>query len=112
MDSLCALGVAGLILYLAFGLFRRAVPILVDRAAIDEATIRHLTQSVDGVEEVGQVRSRSAGAQIAVDLVIRVAPQLTTSESHRIADEVESRVLALPDVFDVTIHVEPAEQIP
>lgn len=107
LDSVCALGVAGLILYLAFGLFRRAVPILVDRAAIDESTIRHLAQSVDRVEGAGKIRSRFSGTHIAVDLVIHVAPELSTTESHRIADEVERRVLALPDVFDVTVHVEP-----
>lgn len=108
LDSVCTLGVAGLILYLAYGLFRRAVPVLVDHAAIDEATIRRAAQSVDRVRGVEHVRSRSSGAQIVVDLVIRVAPELSTSQSHRIADEVERTILAIPDVFDVTVHVEPA----
>jgi len=107
LDNLCALGVAILILFLAYGLFRRAIPILVDHAAIDSDTIRHLACSVEEVRDVGHIRSRSIGSQIAVDMVIRVAPDLTTAVSHAIADEVESRVLALPNVADVTVHVEP-----
>jgi cation diffusion facilitator family transporter len=107
IDNLCALGVALLILFLAYGLFRRAIPILVDHAAIDSDTIMHLACSVEEVRDVGHIRSRSIGSQIAVDMVIRVAPDLTTAVSHAIADEVESRVLALPNVVDVTVHVEP-----
>ncbi|HJP35921.1 MAG TPA: cation diffusion facilitator family transporter, partial [Gammaproteobacteria bacterium] len=35
LDTVCALGVAGLVLYLSYGLFKRALPGLVDEFAVD-----------------------------------------------------------------------------
>ena len=108
LDGVAAVAVAAMVIYMAVGLFRRAIPILVDGTAIDAATLARLASSVDEVREVDRVRSRSNGRQIAVDLIVRVAPELTTARSHEVADEVEKRLKALPGVAEVSVHVEPA----
>ena len=46
LDTACALGVAAIILYLAFGLFRNVVPILVDEMAIEP---ERWTAAISGV---------------------------------------------------------------
>ena len=107
LDRACALGVAGLIMYLAYILFKRAIPVLVDESAIDPRLLSHAVSGVAGVEKVYRVRSRWMGSERAVDMVIRVDPALSTEESHRIADEIESLLETRFNVSDISIHVEP-----
>ena len=107
LDSLFALGIALLILYLAYGLFRRAVPILVDAAKTDPEQIAAAIRRVPGVRRTGRVRSLGAGATARIEATIHVDPTLSTLGSHAIADEVE-RILTLEFAAeDVAVHVEP-----
>ncbi len=107
LDTLCALGVACLVLYLAFGLFKRALPGLVDEFAIDPRELTTAVMSVRGVESVRTIRSRWLGQNRAVDMVITVDPALLIVESHEIADQIESLIEREFDVQDISIHVEP-----
>jgi len=107
LDRACALGVAGLIMYLAFSLFKRAVPVLVDQSAIDPSELSKLVLNVSGVEKVSRMRSRWVGSGRAVDMVIVVDSVLSTEASHKIADEIESMIEQRFDVTDISIHVEP-----
>ena len=107
LDTVCALGVAALVLYLAYGLFRRVAPVLVDAIAIEPEELTDAIAEVPGVEEVRRVRSRWIGAERAADIVIAVQNSLTTEESHQIADDVEAVLEAKFGIDDVTIHVEP-----
>ena len=106
-DRLCTLGVAAFIVYLAFGLFKRTLPVLVDEYAIDPKEISTLVKQVPGVENVYQIRSRWIGKTCAIDLVISVEASLTTQQSHAIADDVESLLEKHFKVNDISIHVEP-----
>jgi len=108
LDTVCALGVAGMILYLALGLFRNAIPALVDEIAIEPEALATAISEVDGVVDVVRVRSRWIGSDRAVDVVVTVAPSLTTVESHAIADAIESRLGNQFNVIDSSVHVEPA----
>lgn len=107
LDSLCAIGVAAIILYLAYGLFKRVLPILVDEVAIEPIPLINAVLKVSGVKNVQRVRSRWIGTSRAVDMVITVDASLTTAEAHAIADTVETLLEKLFDVPDVSIHVEP-----
>ncbi len=107
LDSLCAIGVAGVILYLAYGLFKRALPVLLDETAIEPALLIDEVQKVSGVRTVQRVRSRWIGSTPAVDMVIIVNPDLTTAEAHEITDAVETLLEKNFDIVDVSIHVEP-----
>ncbi len=107
LDTATALAVAGLILYLAFGLFRRAIPVLVDRSAADPDELQAVVEAVAGVRSARRVRSRGRGREGCVDVVVTVDPALPTSASHRIADEVERVLAERFEARDVTVHVEP-----
>jgi len=107
LDRLCALGVAALVLYLAYGLFRRAVPVLVDEFAIDPELLSNTVRNVEEVKQVGRVRSRWIGSMRAVDMVIYVDPSLSTERSHDISEAVESLIETRFGVSDISIHVEP-----
>ena len=107
VDRLCALAVAVLILYLAFGLFRRTLPVLLDERAIDPQALREAALQVGGVRAVPRVRSRWVGSTRAVDLVIEVDAELSTADAHDIADRLETLLAERFDAHDVSIHVEP-----
>jgi cation diffusion facilitator family transporter len=109
LDKLCAIGVAMLVLYFAFGLFQKAVPILVDGFAIDPKELTDVVSKVTGVKDVKQVRSRWIGSKKVVDLVITVDAKLLTKDSHKIADAVEEEIRQTFNVTDISTHVEPHE---
>jgi cation diffusion facilitator family transporter len=108
VDRAFALGVALVILALAYGLFRRALPVLLDQAAIDPELVRGIVRGVPGVHRTREVRSRSDGIRAAIDLTVTVDAHLTTAESHQIADQVERVLGAAFANADVSVHVEPA----
>ena len=107
VDRLCAIGVALLVFYLAYNLFRRAVPVLLDQYAIDPQELSNIIKNIHGVKDVYRIRSRWVGKTCAIDLVISVDPLLSTEESHNIADEIESIIEKRFDTTDISIHVEP-----
>jgi len=107
LDKLCAVAVACMVLYFAFGLYQKVVPILVDGFAIDPELLSKAAYQVNGVKEVRQVRSRWIGNSKAVDLIIAVDANLNITESHDIAHDVEDMLVARFNVADASIHVEP-----
>jgi cation diffusion facilitator family transporter len=109
LDTVCALGVSGFVLYLAFSLFKRVLPVLVDEMAVAPETLIATVKAVPGVAEVRRVRSRWIGSDSAVDVIISVAPAMSITESHQIAETIESALEAEFSVRDITIHVEPSD---
>jgi len=107
LDRLCALGVAALVFYLAYGLYKSAFPVLVDEYAIDPENIKNAVMTVNGVKDAGRIRSRWIGPEVAIDMVISVDADLTTEESHEIADKIEILIEQQFNVGDAFIHVEP-----
>lgn len=108
VDRLCAIGVAMLVIYLAYKLFRRAIPVLVDEYAIDPQELNTLLNNVKGVKDVYRIRSRWIGKACAIDLVISVDPAMSIEESHKIADEIESLIEERFETSDISIHIEPS----
>lgn len=107
LDTLFALGVAAFVMVLAFGLFKRAVPILVDRIAEEPEALAEAVRAVVGVRKVRRIRSRGAGSEPAVDVVITVDAHLPTAEAHAVADTIETVLRQQFAIEDVTVHIEP-----
>ncbi len=110
VDRLCAIGVAILVIYLAYKLFRRAIPTLIDEYAVDPLELTEIIKNVHGVKDVYRIRSRWIGKTCAIDLVISVDPLMTTEEAHEIANRIESLIEDQYDTTDISIHVEPEKQ--
>src|SRR5882757_9161605 len=58
VDPVVAIVVAALIVRVAYQIFARTVPVLVDERAIPERAIRQTAQGVDGVKKAYDIRSR------------------------------------------------------
>ena len=109
MDSVCALGVAVLVLYLAYRLFRRALPALVDEVAIDADLVARATKGIPGVRSISRIRSRWVGSRPVIDIIISVDPDLSTTDAHRITNQIEKVLMRRFQTHDISIHVEPHE---
>lgn len=107
LDALASIVVASMILYLAYGLFQKAIPVLVERSIANPEALSSVASAVDGVEETRRIRSRQGGSGPTIDLTVSVDPNLSTAESHAIADEIERVISEKFSVNDVTVHIEP-----
>jgi cation diffusion facilitator family transporter len=107
-DSVAALGVAMIVVYVSMQLGRRTVSVLLDSAP--PGLVERMAAAaarVDGVQSVGPVRVRQAGASTFSDLTVAVDRSASLEEAHQIATEVEVQVAKLVHQGDVVVHVDP-----
>jgi cation diffusion facilitator family transporter len=107
LDALASIIVAAMIFYLAYGLFQKAIPVLVERSIASPDALSSVASAVSGVHETRRIRSREGGSGPAIELVVSVDRNLSTADSHAIADEIERAISEKFSVNDVTVHIEP-----
>ncbi len=72
--------------------------------------VKQIIRSVDGVESIHMLRTRSIGGEIIVDVHVLVAPWLSVTEGHMISQTVMDRLLCqIDEINDVTVHVDPED---
>jgi len=107
-DSVAALGVALIVIWVSFRLGRKSIDDLLDsvpRHLQEEVT--SVAAQVPGVEDVKQVRLRRSGAEVFADVTLAVDPATSFERTHDIADRTEEAVRSLLPMADVVVHVEP-----
>jgi cation diffusion facilitator family transporter len=112
-DEVAAMVAAGIIIWNAWRLLRPALNELMDRSPSRELTerIRHIAESVKGVERVEKTLVRKMGYHFYADMHVEVDPQMTVQHSHEIAHEVKDKIRTQdPRVRDVLIHIEPSRR--
>ena len=81
----------------------------VDPAIVDD--IRHTAEQAPNVHEITDVRARWIGHRLHAEVNIAVASDLTIAEGHAVAADLRHRLLhAIPHLWLVVIHVDPADQ--
>lgn len=112
LDALAAVVVGLMIIHMGWSYGWNSVKELVDTAVDPQTigTVERLILQVDGVQKIHQLRSRSMGRDIFIDVHILVAPHISVSEGHFIAQHVHVALMnALERVKDVTVHVDPED---
>jgi cation diffusion facilitator family transporter len=107
-DALAALAVAGIVIWVSVQLGRKTLRDLMDGVPpemIQAAQARVL--SVSGVQAAPRIRMRKTGGEWFSDVVIQVAPAMTTEHAHQVSDAVEAALLDLMPKGDIVVHVEP-----
>jgi cation diffusion facilitator family transporter len=110
LDRVTALLVSFWIIKVAAGIFREANTELMDgtAGAGPYSEIFTAVSSVPGAGNPHRTRVRRLGSLLMVDLDIEVEPELSVAAAHDIAVKVEGAIkLALPEVYDVIVHIEP-----
>lgn len=110
-DAVAALVVAVIVIWVSLQLGRRAVSVLLDAVPPGLAEqIAGEASRVAGVQGVGEVRVRQAGAATFVDLTVHVDRSASLEEAHQIAEAVDDQVSKLVHRGDVVVHVDPVRR--
>jgi cation diffusion facilitator family transporter len=109
LDRVTALLVSVWIVKVAFGIFKEANTELMDGTeGAPYGEVFAAVSSVPGAGNPHRTRVRRLGSLLVVDLDIEVDPELTVKAAHEISHAVEHAIIrALPEVYDVIVHIEP-----
>ena len=69
--------------------------------------ILQLADKYDEIKKVTNILSKPVGYKYVVFLTILVDGDLSTFDSHNLADRLEKDILKLDNIYDVIIHVNP-----
>ena len=108
-DSIVGIGISAWICKTGIEIFLESYNILMD-ISIDEDTkdiildLIHVYKEVKGINELS---STPVGYQYIIFLTIAVDGNMTTFDSHKLADELEKNISGLDKVYKSIVHVEP-----
>jgi len=110
VDSIAAIAVALLVLFVSYRLGRRTVDALVDRtpSGLYEEVLEAV-RGVEGVQEVRSIRLRPSGPKVFVDTTVGIRRTTPFERAHAIMDDVERAIHASHTDVDVVVHAEPLE---
>lgn len=114
LDPVVSLAVAAFIGWNGYQIFKTTVPVLVDAAPVPPARITSIIEKVPGVHSVHDVRSRSQGGEMFVEMHLHVAAEVEADHvaSHAITEAIEQRLADEFGKVTATIHVEPLPEDP
>jgi len=108
-DSIASIIVAMIVLGVSWRLGQRSVSVLVDRAPEGVTQkIEQLLHSYADVEKVENIRVRSAGPDIIIEMTIESNPMLSFEASHRLSDRIEQNIQDAIPRSHVHVHMEPS----
>jgi cation diffusion facilitator family transporter len=109
-DSIAALVVTSIIIYLGFRLGKKSIDSLMDRvpAGLTEK-IKYETLLIEGVEGIKSQRIRATGPKTFIDMTIQISRLVPFAKAHDIMDFVERKIEELIPGADVIVHSEPVE---
>src|SRR5512137_370392 len=111
-DSIAALFVALIVLFVSYKLGKRAIEVLLDKAP--QETIRKVEEILKNYNEVMQFHSlkiRTAGADTFIKFNIHLCPTLNLLAAHALCDRIEKDLNAEMPRSEVYIHAEPQDNI-
>lgn len=108
-DSIVGIGISIWIGYTGISIFLESYNVLMD-VSIDEKTKDLILDIIHGYKEIKKVESISSspvGAQHIIFITVCLDGNLTTFESHSLANSIEETVSKLDNVYKTIVHVEP-----
>lgn len=108
-DPIVSLGVAVMIAASGYQIFKATVPVLVDAAPVPSQRIAEIAEGVAGVHSVHDIRSRTYGGEIFIEMHLHIDGEEDRDHisAHAITEEVEHRLGQEFGKVVATIHVEP-----
>ncbi|WP_157089261.1 cation diffusion facilitator family transporter [Oceanibaculum pacificum] len=108
-DPVFALGIAGYLIFTAWGILREALDMLMDRElpADERQAILDIVRREPAVLGVHDLRTRSAGQRRFVQMHLELDGAMSLKAAHDIADSVEAAVEAAFPAAEVIVHQDP-----
>ncbi|HYB09310.1 MAG TPA: cation diffusion facilitator family transporter [Alphaproteobacteria bacterium] len=110
LDPIFAIGIAAFIVASAWQISRKSLDQLMDRELRDDARsrIKEIVTENPHVVAMHDLRTRSAGPTLFIQLHLEMNPDITLARAHEISDSVEARLLEAFPGAEVIIHEDPA----
>jgi len=109
-DSIAALFVAIIVLYVSYQLGRRAIDVLLDKSPVNTTKIVSATlKEFPEVLKYHGLKARTAGADTFIKFNVHFDPDLSLREVHEVCDKIESEIKKRVVRSEVYIHAEPEE---
>ncbi len=109
-DPIAGLIVAVVVVHIGYQLARQSYRTLMDQV-LDEGSTHDMiavAMGVEGVLRIDDLRARSFGSYIVVDIKLSVDAEATVSAGHHVAKEVKYQMMKrFHSVSDVFVHVNP-----
>lgn len=110
LDPLAAIVVSIFVMKVSVDLYLKSMDELVDHSAEPQVVenIKTLILSVEGVEEIRDLKTRVFGSGIYVDLEVAVDGNLSVKKGHTIAEDIHDTIESnITSVKHCMVHVEP-----
>lgn len=109
-DSIAALIVACIVIFVSYKLGKRSIDVLLDKAPIENIdTIKRTLAEFSEVRAHHSLKIRTAGAYTFISLNVHLDPDLSLLQVHDICDKIEREISARIRFSEVTIHAEPQD---
>jgi ferrous-iron efflux pump FieF len=111
IDAVCGIAIAVYMLVGSGAIARLALDMMMDRELSDEIRNRivAIVREHPEVVAVHDLRTRSSGPQIFIQLHMVLASDLTLSRAHVISDEIEAKLLQAFPGAEILIHQDPTD---
>jgi cation diffusion facilitator family transporter len=110
-DSIAALAVAIIVIFVSYNLGKRAINALLDAAPKDmtKEIIAFLEQDPE-VKYFHDLKIRTSGAETLVEIIVHLNQNLNLVKSHKITEKLEESILTIIKKGQVLIHAEPHDE--
>lgn len=108
-DGVVGIGISIWICYTGISIFMESYNVLMD-ISIDDKTkdlILKIAQNYKEIQDVKNIISTPVGDKYLVFITIGLDGNMSTFDSHSLADELENSVTKLDNVYKTVVHVEP-----
>lgn len=107
-DSVAALVVAMIVIYVCYKLGKRSIDMLLDR--VSPEIMMKVEKAITGITEITHyhdLKIRISGADTFVEVCIHVTPELSIEEAHQISHHVSDAIKSKVERVQVHVHTEP-----
>ena len=108
-DPIIGLGIAAVLYFSAWTVFRASLDQLMDREMPDEdrERIKAIIAEHPAVKGVHDLRTRLAGTQSFIQVHIEMDPALSLGDAHEASEEIDRRLRAAFPRIEILIHLDP-----
>ncbi len=109
-DSVAALGVAIIVLFVSYQLGKRSIDVLLDTAPQNTINIvEQILATFSEVKKYHSLKVRTGGADTFIKFNIHLDPDLSLRQVHELCDKIENTLKALISRSEIYIHAEPQD---
>lgn len=109
-DSIAALGVAIIVLFISYKLGKRSIDVLLDKAPQDTvAKVQKVLSTFPEVRYFHSLKVRTAGADTFIKFNIHLEPDTSLLDVHELCDKIEKEINSIVPRSEVNIHPEPQD---